>query len=72
MDGDRTEPAERPCFAAGGSALVMLVALMAYGREELRHGRPEGVAYRLDPAQFTEPDLKHAFLDVSTDVKLST
>ena len=43
----------------------MCIALMAYGREELHHGKPEMDVYNLDVDKLAEPDFKEAFLDVS-------
>ena len=47
----------------------MCVALLAYGREELHHGKPETDVYDMKVETLVEP-FKEAFLDVSftTDV----
>ena len=43
----------------------MCVALLAYGREELHHGKPETDVYEMKTETLVEPDFKEAFLDVS-------
>ena len=43
----------------------MCVALLAYGREELHHGKPETDVYEMKAETLVEPDFKEAFLDVS-------
>lgn len=49
----------------GASALIMLVALMAYGREELDHSHPEKDVYSMLSEKLVEPDFKEALLGVS-------
>ena len=42
----------------------MCIALLAYGREELHHGKPETDVYEMKVETLVEP-FKEAFLDVS-------
>ena len=42
----------------------MCVALLAYGREELHHEKPEADVYEMKTEKLVEPDFKEAFLDV--------
>ena len=52
-------------WSSGISGLIMCVALLAYGREELQHGKPESDVYEMKTEMLIEPDFKKAFLDVS-------
>ncbi len=49
----------------GGSGIIMSIALMAYGREELIHGKPENSVYSMEAEKLVKPDLVEALLDVS-------
>ena len=52
-------------WSTGISGLIMCVALLAYGREELHHGKPETDVYEMKVETLVELDFKEAFLDVS-------
>ena len=54
----------------GGSAIIMSIALMAYGREELHHENPETDVYKMEVDRLMEPDFKEAFLDVRKNISL--
>ena len=56
------------CFdwLTGVSGLIMSVAILAYGREELEHGKPEAEVYEMRSETLVEPDMQEAFLDVSS------
>ena len=48
----------------GASGIIMSIALMAYGREELVHGEPENSIYSMETENLVKPDFLEALLDV--------
>ncbi len=49
----------------GCTAMLIAIALLAYGREEVDHGQPHKVIYKPDWNIITTPSAQDAFLSVS-------